>query len=89
MTPREERLLACLRERGWEIAWHGPPADRWFCARAVSRPRTGLVVSVSVTPDADLVVELETLGTPTAARLSGWIQDVREALELYHRAADV
>jgi hypothetical protein len=44
---------------------------------------------VSVTPDADLVVELETLGTPTATRLSGWIQDVREALELYHRAADV
>jgi len=44
---------------------------------------------VSVTPDADLVVQLETLGTPTAARLSGWIQDVREALELYHRAADV
>lgn len=85
MTPREERLAAFLRGRGWGLAWHGPPADRWFAARAVSRPRTGLVVSVHVTPDADEVVELETLGSPTVERLLGWTKDLRDALGIYHR----
>jgi hypothetical protein len=42
---------------------------------------------VHVTPDADVVVELETLGSPTVERLLGWTQDLREALEVYHRPA--